>query len=107
MKSFLLCSGLTGLALLNACATDASSPGAEVDPEAAPSAFAITLSEQDANAVLELVSYPGSDIGVLDDDVGLDVRAARNIAAHRAGPDGISPSADDDVFDDIAELDGV
>ena len=77
------------------------------DPEAAPSEYALTLSTADAAQVLELVNYPGASLAILDDEVGLDVRAAENIDAHRAGADGVFPSADDDLFDDIAELDGV
>lgn len=77
------------------------------DPEAAPSEYALTLSSADAAQVLELVNYPGATLAILDDEVGLDVRAAENIDAHRAGADGVFPSADDDLFDDIAELDGV
>lgn len=80
---------------------------AEYDPEAAPSEYALTLSTADAAQVLELVNYPGATLAILDDEVGLDARAAENIAAHRAGADGVFPSADDDLFDDIAELDAV
>lgn len=43
----------------------------------------------------------------LDHDVGLDSRAAKNIIAHRAGADGQLGTADDDLFDDGAELDAV
>lgn len=80
---------------------------AEIDPEAAPSQLALTLSSADSARVLDLVNYPGATAVVLDGDVGLDVRAAENIHTHRAGADGVFPSADDDLFDDIAELDAV
>lgn len=80
---------------------------APIDPEAAPSTYAVTLSASDAAAVLDLVNYPGVDHDTLDHAVALDVRAATHIIAHRAGPDGLFPSADDDDFDDIAELDAI
>jgi DNA uptake protein ComE-like DNA-binding protein len=80
---------------------------AEIDPEAAPSQYALTLSTVDSARVLDLVNYPGVTVIDLDGDAGLDVRAAENIHAHRAGADGEFPSADDNLFDDIAELDSV
>jgi DNA uptake protein ComE-like DNA-binding protein len=95
--SFLLLGSLLGAA----CAADS------VDPEAAPSTFAISLSATDAAVVLALVNYPGASQAVLDDAAGLDARAAQHIAEHRAGADGAFPSGDDDLFEDIAELDAV
>lgn len=92
----LLCS----LVLVAGCA-------AELDPEAAPSEYALTLSPSDGALVLDLVNYPGATQAVLDDTVGLDARAAENIAAYRAGADGLCPSADDELFDDIGELDSI
>jgi DNA uptake protein ComE-like DNA-binding protein len=80
---------------------------ADLDPHAAPSTFALTLPATDAALVLELANYPGIDIPTLDDVVGLDARAAVNIAQYRAGADGVFPSADDDYFDDVEELDSV
>ncbi len=80
---------------------------AEVDPEAASSQFALTLSSTDSARVLDLVNYPGATPIILDGDAGLDVRAAENIHTHRAGADGIFPSIDDNLFDDIGELDAV
>ncbi len=79
----------------------------EVDPEAAPSQVALSLPSSDAALVLDLVNYPGADLSVLDEKVGLDARAAENIVETRAGADGVFPSADDDLFDDVAELDAV
>lgn len=43
----------------------------------------------------------------LDVDARLDARAARHLVAHRDGPDGLPGTADDDPFDDLAELDAV
>lgn len=43
----------------------------------------------------------------LDDDVGLDGRAARGIVRHRQGGDGSDGTADDDRFDTLVELDAI
>ena len=71
------------------------------------SAAALTISAGDAAAVLDLVNYPGTSFTVLDAAAGLDTRAATNIVVHRAGADGVTLTADDNLFDDIAELDAV
>ncbi len=61
----------------------------------------------EALAILALVNDPAVDVVLLDDDVGLDKRAAENIVAHRNGVDGVVSTADDNPFDTVAELDGV
>ena len=66
--------------------------------------LAIEEGSPEAGAVLALVNDPAVDLALLDDDVGLDRRAAENIVAHR---DGLPGTADDDLFDDLAELDSV
>ncbi|MEQ9321385.1 MAG: phospholipase D-like domain-containing protein [Polyangiaceae bacterium] len=58
-------------------------------------------------AVLALVNDPAVDQPLLDDEVGLDVRAATNIIEHRDGPDATVGTGDDDLFDDIVELDDI
>ncbi len=77
------------------------------DPTASSSGAALSMSADDAARVLALVNYPGTDRTTLDDAVGLDARAAQNIAAYRAGDDGVVPSADDRYFGDLGELDAV
>ncbi|MEM1033712.1 MAG: phospholipase D-like domain-containing protein, partial [Myxococcota bacterium] len=67
----------------------------------------ITAGSPEAAAVLGLVNDPDVDQSQLDDDVGLDRRAATNIIAHRDGPDAVTGTSDDDLFDSIVELDGV
>jgi DNA uptake protein ComE-like DNA-binding protein len=64
---------------------------------------AMTPAEEDA--VVDLVNE--ASLALLDDDVGLDKRAAENIIAHRAGLDAIDDTNDDNPFDDIDELDAV
>ncbi len=63
------------------------------------------MTASQAQLVLELVNYPGTDLALLDDEVGLDRRAAENITAYRNGTDQSCPSGDDELFDDLAELD--
>lgn len=68
---------------------------------------ALSMSEADAASVLALVNYPATDAAVLDNQVGLDARAAKNIIAYRNGADGVAPSPDDNTFEDVAELDAI
>jgi phosphatidylserine/phosphatidylglycerophosphate/cardiolipin synthase-like enzyme len=57
--------------------------------------------------VLALVNDPAVDFTELDIDAGLSSRVARNIITHRDGADGVADTADDDRFDDLAELDAI
>lgn len=93
---------IAGLVLvaLAGCATSG-------DPFADDGELAQALTPAEVTAVLDLVNYPGVTGDELDADAGLDGRAARAIAAHRAGPDGRFPSLDDNLFDSLAELDAV
>ncbi len=59
------------------------------------------------DAVLALVNDPSVGFELLDDDVGLDRRAAHGVVAHRDGPDELPGTADDNLFDDIEELDAI
>ncbi len=61
----------------------------------------------EALAVLALVNDKVVDFALLDDDVGLDRRAATNIIEHRDGADGTAATADDDLYETVAELDGI
>ncbi len=58
-------------------------------------------------AVLALVNDAAVDFALLDDDVGLDRRAAQNIIEHRDGPDATVETVDDDLFDNLGELDAI
>lgn len=58
-------------------------------------------------AVLALVNDPAIDFAILDDDVGLDRRAAENIITRRDGADALVATSDDDLFESIGELDAV
>jgi hypothetical protein len=63
------------------------------------------LSDDDQRAALAMANQLSGE--ELDDDVGLSSRAADNIAARRAGPDGALNTADDRPFMTFAELDAV
>jgi len=67
----------------------------------------LAMPAADAAAIVAFVNYPGTDVVMLDQTVGLDSRAATNIITHRNGPDGVSPSDDDVVFADLASLDSI
>ncbi len=68
---------------------------------------ALEAGSPEALAVLALVNDPSVTFVELDIDAQLDKRAARNIIDHRDGHDGVAGTGDDDLFDDLAELDGV
>ncbi len=57
-------------------------------------------------AVLAFLNDPSTDVEALR-AAGVHARAARNLVAHRDGPDGQWGTADDDPFDDIEEVDAV
>lgn len=63
----------------------------------------------EAVGVLRLLNEPSTTFEMLDHDARLDRRAAENLIAHRAGADGVfdGGQGDDDLFDSIAEVDGV
>ncbi len=58
-------------------------------------------------AILALVNDADTDLVLLDDDVGLDARAARNIIDARAGADLTLGTADDETIASIAALDAI
>lgn len=66
-----------------------------------------SLSAAEERAVLAFVNAFDTSFGLLDEEVGLDRRAAQNIVDHRKGPDGRDGTADDDPFETIEELDAV
>ena len=57
--------------------------------------------------LVAFLNHPSTTLEVLDIDVGLNKSAASALIAHRNGPDGIAGTADDDPFDDEAEVDAV
>jgi hypothetical protein len=87
--------------------------GAPSDPASA--SFGIGKADGPANGytacelreVLEVVNESTATVATLKASAKMDQRAAAGIVAHRLGPDGLAGSADDDLFDDLAELDAV
>ena len=59
----------------------------------------------EALGMLDFLNDASTTFELLDDQVGLDRRAAESIIAHRDGPDGVLGWLSDDLFDDIAEVD--
>lgn len=62
-------------------------------------------SSGEAFGILAFLNDAGTSKDLLDDQVGLDVRAARALIAHRDGPDDVFGTADDNLFDSLAEVD--
>lgn len=61
----------------------------------------------EAIGMLALVNDPGTSFEVLDDNVGLDRRAAQSITDFRAGEDGLYEGGtfDDGIFTEVAQVD--
>lgn len=88
--------GLVGLSL-TACDAD---PEGDASPR-------LSVTDVEAQLILDLVNDPATDTALLDDDVGLDARAAQEIIELRNGLDDAYPSGDDGVFHSLEELDAV
>ncbi len=67
----------------------------------------LTEGSAQARGVLALVNDRSVDLAELDHDAGLSSRAAGNIISHRDGADRQPGTADDDAYDDLAELDAI
>jgi len=94
--------------LLAACDSAPESVGDAIDEPIGLVGKADGLASASAleiDAVLTLANT--ADLGALDDDVALDVRAAEHIVAHRNGPDTVLGTHDDNPIIDIAELDAI
>jgi hypothetical protein len=63
------------------------------------------LEGADERGLLDFLNDSGTTEDLLDHEVGIDLRAAQSVVAHRDGPDRVWGSSDDDPFDDIAEVD--
>ena len=88
-------------------AVGCSDPGRAPDASPVGSERGIAEGTPDALGVLAFLNDASTTLVVLDEDAGLDRRAATNLIAHRDGPDGRSGTADDDLFGTIAEVDAV
>lgn len=90
--------------ILGACG---GAPVVDGEPSPDPAALGLTEGTPEAIGVLALLNDPATTETRLDVDARLDSRAAHNLAAHRDGPDAKPGTSDDDLYDDIAEVDGV
>jgi hypothetical protein len=61
----------------------------------------------EAFGIVALLNDASTTLAVLDDEVPLNRTTAENLLAHRQGPDGLDGTADDDLFDSVAEVDAV
>ncbi len=88
--------------LLTACGPDAifTASGEEEPLESISSGL-------DSARMLEFLNGPAATAELLDLEVGLETRAAINIAQHVRGPDGRLKSADDDLLGSLTELDAI
>lgn len=87
------------------CVASVACQDVYLSPEAQGFGARMVEGSPEALGVLALVNDASTTLAVLDVAVGLDLRAARAIIAHRDGPDGRFGTADDDRFGTIAELD--
>lgn len=67
----------------------------------------LAVTDTEATAILEFLNDPTTDLPLLDDDVGLDVRAASGLIETRDGVDGQFGTADDELFHDLEAVDAV
>ncbi len=92
---------------LFACQGSADEPGDPKDGSFGGGKADDPIDPAAGGAVLALVNDIAVDVEEFDHEVGLNTRAAEGIIAHRDGADGEPGTADDDRFDDLAELDAV
>ena len=69
--------------------------------------LALIEGSPEAVGLLEFLNDPSTTVDVLDYDVPLNRRSARNIIHYRDGYDGIAGTYDDNLFDHISEVDSV
>lgn len=87
------------LVAVAACATN----GSDLQRES----YALSEDTPEAVGVVRLLNDPHVDETTLDIDVALDRRAARNLVAHRNGPDGFEGTNDDQPFGSLDEVDAI
>ncbi|MBA3820977.1 MAG: hypothetical protein H0X17_18975 [Deltaproteobacteria bacterium] len=97
---------LATLASLGACVTDDDgSPDGIDEARGDGKADGTQLTECESAKILELLN-DGTSAAALQ-TAGVHARAARELAAHRDGADGMFGTADDDSFDSLDEIDEV
>src|SRR5437899_1997446 len=100
---------LFGLFAILGCS---ASPDRGVRETDSDTAFAVSEGSREAYGIMSFLNGADATYAVLDGPVGLDSRAARNIAQHVKGAEWMGgktkpvadPTADDNPIDSIAEL---
>ena len=105
MKRFYLLLVLSLVVLGLACGGETSPDGRD-EPVAGGDKADDVYGECPVRQLVAWVNDPEVSAEVLQ-AAGVHSRAARNIAAHRDGADGLAGTEDDDYFDDVQELDDV
>lgn len=86
-------------------------PSADLGSDDAELVGRATLTIEDGSpegiGFLALLNDKNTTLEILDDDVRLNARAAKNIIHHRDGYDRVAGTSDDNPFDSIDEVDGV
>jgi len=94
---------LVAFALLSACEPLEQTPCTTADE----GLYAWMDGTPTAVGLLDFLNDGATTLSILDFTVGLDSRAAENLIHHRDGADHLYGTADDDLFDCIAEVDDV
>ena len=89
---------------LLACATP-DAPTVTLDEELATAKLA--SGDPEVVGLLAFLNDASTTVDVLDHEVPLDARAARNLISRRDGPDGVFGTADDSLFESREEVDDV
>lgn len=96
---------LSAFGLIGCEAQDLSiAPEVETNPLSVSLGDEVPALSSEDSAVLHFVNAPDTSFAVLDDDVGLDRRAAERIVRHRDGQDGEPGTDDDQLFVSIDEV---
>lgn len=98
---------LSALALFGCGEGMAPTNSSAAQPDVLQAALDTTVQEGSPEAIGILRVANTASQQELDVTAGLDSRAAQNIITYRNGPDGIAGSADDQVYDTLAELDAI
>ena len=109
-QSTLLAVFVTVFLALHACAaTDPDPAASEAADSTSYTSIAAAISEgsSDAIGLVHFANDAKTTVALLDDTVGLDARAAKNILARRNGPDGVLGTLDDKPFNTVADIDAV
>ncbi len=81
--------------------------GSGVSGDLSPSSSQALEGTPEGVGVLRFLNDPSTGFAVLDEGVPLDRRAAAALIAHRDGVDRLTKTADDNLFDTLAEVDEV